>query len=107
MAFQKTFTLNSGVQGNYVRLVSYRVDRVTREAVGLFAVFLNSTTAHAGKEPLTPWMAKLRVTGDVFDAYFSRASIDPDVLANFYRAAKAEPMISDFGADCFQDAVDV
>lgn len=107
MAFQKTFTLNSGAQGNYVRLVSYRVDRMTREAVGLFAVFLDSAAAHGGKEPLTPWMAKLRVTGDVFDQYFSRASIDPDVLANFYRAAKAEPMISDWGPDCFADALDV
>jgi ClpP class serine protease len=107
MAFQKTFTVRSGAQGDYTRLISYRVDRITREAVGLFAVFLNSAAAHSGKEPLTPWIAKLRVEGDIFDQYFSRAAIDSDVLANFYRAAKAEPMISDFGEDLFHDAQDV
>lgn len=107
MAFQKTFTLRSGASGNYVRLVSYRVDRITREAVGLFAVYVDAAAAHGGLEPLTPWMAKLRVTGDICDLYFSRSSIDSDVLAQFYRAAKAEPVISDFGEDAFVDALDV
>ena len=107
MAFQKTFTLRSGAQGNYTRLITYRVDRMTREAVGLFSLFVDSTAAHAGKDPLTPWIAKLRVTGDVFDAYFSSAALDTDTMANFYRAAKAEPMISDFGDDLFWSAQDV
>jgi hypothetical protein len=107
MAFQKTFTLRSGASGNYVRLVSYRVDRITREGVGLFAVYLNAAAAHGGLEPLSPWIAKLRVTGDIFDAYFSRTAIDSDVLAQFYRAAKAEPVISDFGDDAFIDAIDI
>jgi len=107
MAFQKSFTLRSGAQGNYSRLITYRVDRMTREAVGLFSLFVDSTSAHAGKDPLTPWIAKLRVTGDVFDTYFSNAALDADTMANFYRAAKAEPMISDFGSDLFSDAQDV
>lgn len=107
MAFEKTFTLRSGAQGNYTRLTTYRVDRITREAVGLFSLFVDSAAAHSGKDSLTPWIAKLRVTGDIFDQYFSRSSIDPDVVANFYRAAKAEPVISDFGEDAFQTALDV
>lgn len=107
MAFEKTFTLRSGAQGNYTRLITYRVDRMTREAVGLFSLFVDSTSAHAGKDPLTPWIAKLRVTGDAFDTYFSSAALDADTMANFYRAAKAQPMISDFGSDLFSDAQDV
>lgn len=107
MAFEKTFTLRSGAQGNYSRLITYRVDRMTREAVGLFSLFVDSEAAHSGKEPLTPWIAKLRLTGDAFDIYFSSAAIDSDTMANFYRAAKAEPMISDFGESLFFDALDV
>jgi hypothetical protein len=107
MAFQKTFTLRSGAQGNYSRLITYRVDRMTREAVGLFSLFVDSTAAHSGKEPLTPWIAKLRVTGDAFDTYFSSAAFDADTMANFYRAAKVEPIISDFGNDLFSSAQDV
>ena len=107
MAFQKTFTLRSGAQGNYTRLITYRVDRMTREAVGLFSLFVDSAAAHSGKEPLTPWIAKLRVTGDAFDRYFSSAAPDADTMANFYRAAKAEPMVSDFGGALFSDALDV
>ena len=80
---------------------------MTREAVGLFSLFVDSTAAHSGKEPLTPWIAKLRVTGDAFDTYFSSAALDADTMANFYRAAKAEPTISDFGNDLFSSAQDV
>lgn len=107
MAFEKTFTLRSGAQGNYTRLTTYRVDRITREAVGLFSLFVDSAAAHSGKDSLTPWIAKLRVTGDIFDQYFSAAAPDSNAMANFYRAAKAEPMISDFGEDLFQSAQDV
>lgn len=107
MAFQKTFTVRSGAQGNYTRLITYRVDRMTREAVGLFSLFMDSAAAQSGADPLTPWIAKLRVTGDRFDQYFSSAALDADTMANFYRAAKVEPMISDFGAALFSDALDV
>jgi len=108
MALQKTLTLPSGVSGNYSRLVTYRWDRATREAVALFALYLDASAAAAGKQPLTPWIAKLRLTGDKFDLYLSNAALeDHDVIAQLYTAAKAEPVVSDFGSDVFADAIDV
>ena len=37
----------------------------------------------------------------------TNAAPDADTMANFYRAAKAEPMVSDFGDALFSDALDV
>lgn len=108
MAFQKQFTLASGVSGNYSRLITYRWDRATREAVALFALFVDAAAAQSGKQSLTPFIAKLRLTGDKFDEYLGNAALaDHDVIAQLYVAAKAEPVISDFGADAFADATDV
>lgn len=108
MAFQKTFTLTSGVVGNYSRLVTYRWDRATREAVALFALYLDATAAHEEKRPLTAYIAKLRIVGDKFDLYLSNAALsDHDVIAQLYLAAKAEPLSCDFGSDAFADAQDV
>lgn len=108
MAFQKSFTLPSGVAGNYTRLVTCRWDRNAREAVALFALFVDSAAAHNGKQPLTPFIAKLRLEGAKFDQYLSNAALESaDVLAQLYIAAKSEPVISDFGSDCFADAQEV
>lgn len=108
MAFQKTLTLPSGVAGNYSRLTTYRWDRASREAVALFALYLDAAAASSGKQPLTPWIAKLRLTGDKFDQYLSNAELaDHDVIAQLYAAAKNEPVVCDFGADVFADALDV
>ena len=108
MALQKTLTLPSGVAGNYSRLVTYRWDRSTREAVALFALYLDAAAAGSGKQPVTPWIAKLRLTGDKFDLYLSNTALeDHDVIAQLYTAAKAEPVASDFGDNVFSDATDV
>ena len=108
MALQKTLTLPSGVAGNYSRLISYRWDRAAKEAVALFALYLDAAAAASGKQPVTPWIAKLRLTGDKFDLYLGNAALeDHDVIAQLYMAAKAEPVASDFGQNVFADAIDV
>lgn len=108
MALQKTFTLSSGVSGNYIRLTANRWDRQAREAVGWFALYVDSAAAQSGKQPLSPFVAKLWLTGAKFDQYLSPAALEKsDVLAQFYVAAKAEPISCDFGSDAFADAQDV
>lgn len=108
MAFQKSFTLNSGASGNYSRLTTYRWDRSVREAVALFALYLDASAAQTGKQPLVPYIAKLRLTDAKFDQYLGNAVLDNhDVIAQLYLAAKAEPVISDFGSNCFADATNV
>lgn len=108
MAFQKSFTLQSGVTGNYTRLITYRWDRSVREAVALFALFLDANSAQSGKQSLTPFIAKLRLDGAKFDQYLSNSVLETsDVISQLYLAAKAEPVISDFGSDAFADAQDV
>jgi hypothetical protein len=99
MALQKSFTLPSGISGNYIRLVAHRWDRAARESSALFALYVDSAAAHSGKAPLRD--AK-------FDQYLSNAELStPGILAQLYVAAKAEPISCDFGSDALADAVDV
>lgn len=108
MAFQKTFTLSSGVSGNYTRLITYRWDRSTREAVALFALYVSAQAAQEGKQALTPYIAKLRLSGAKFDQYLGNSVLtDHDAIAQLYVAARAEPVSCDFGSDAFADALDV
>ena len=108
MAFQKTLTLPSGVSGNYIRLISHRWDRQAREAVAWFALYVDATAAQSGKQPLTPFIAKLWLQGAKFDQYLNNAELaSPGILTQLYIAAKAEPVSSDFGSDVLADAVDV
>ena len=61
-----------------------------------------------GKQPLAPCVAKLRLTGTTFDSHASNAvTAGKDMLEQLYVAAQTEPMISDFGEDVFQNALDV
>lgn len=107
MAFAKTFTLPSGISGNYTRLVTYRWDRNAREAVALFALYIDKPSAQSGKASLTPFIAKLRLTDAKFDQYLSNAALETaEPIAQLYVAAKVEPVISDFGSDAFADAQD-
>lgn len=108
MAFQKKLTLSSGVSGNYIRLTTYRWDRATREAVALFSLYLDSASAQAGKQPLTPFVAKLRLEGAKFDSYLGSAVLaDHDAIERMYSAARVEPVSCDFGSHVFFDALDV
>jgi len=108
MALQKTFTLPSGISGNYIRLVAHRWDRAARESSALFALYVDAAAAQSGKAPLTPWIAKLWLRDAKFDQYLSNAELStPGILAQLYVAAKAEPLSCDFGSDALSDAVDV
>ena len=108
MALQKSFTLPSGISGNYIRLVAHRWDRAAKESSAFFALYVDAAAAQSGKAPLTPWIAKLWLRGDKFDEYLSNAELtSPGILAQLYVAAKAEPISCDFGSNAFADAVDV
>ena len=108
MALQKTFTLPSGISGNYIRLVAHRWDRAARESSALFALYVDAAAAQSGKAPMTPWIAKLWLRDAKFDQYLSNAELtSPGILAQLYVAAKAEPLSCDFGSDALADAVDV
>lgn len=108
MALQKSFTLPSGISGNYIRLVAHRWDRAARESSALFALYVDAAAAQSGKAPLTPWIAKLWLRDAKFDQYLSNADLStPGILAQLYVAAKAEPLSCDFGSDALADAVDV
>jgi hypothetical protein len=108
MALQKTFTMPSGVSGNYIRLIAHRWDRNGREALAWFALYVDAASAHAGKQPLSPFIAKLWLTGAKFDQYLSNAELaSPGILEQLYVAAKAEPLSCDFGSNAFADAQDV
>lgn len=105
MAFQKTIDLPSGVSGNYIRVSAFRWDRAAREASVLFALYKDASTAAAG-QPLRESVAKLRLEGAVFDTWLGNASLG-NALEQIYMAARAVPVISDFGAEIFAGAVDV
>jgi len=108
MAFQKTFVLPSGISGNYTRLTAHRWDRQAREAVAWFALYVDAAAAASGKSSLTPFIAKLWLTGNKFDQYVGSAALkSEDILAQLYVAAKAEPISCDFGSNAFADALDV
>lgn len=108
MAYQKTLTLPSGVSGNYLRLVSFSWDRNVREATAYFALFVDHAAAENGKAALTPWVAKLRLEGAIFDQYLGNAAlVGDDILGQLYVAAREQPVISDFGDDLFVSAISV
>ena len=108
MAFQKTFVMPSGVSGNYIRLVANRWDRQSREGVAWFALFVDAASAQAGKQPLSPFIAKLWLTGPEIDLYLGRTALEnADIIAQFYLAAKHEQISCDFGSRAFADAIDV
>lgn len=91
MALKKTIALPTGVSGNYFRIVGFRWDRHAREASALFALFKDAATAaKADGVPLVPIAAKLRLSGDKFDAYVGPAALAAtkrDVVGQLYAAA--------------------
>ena len=125
MALQKTIALPSNVSGNYLRIVAFQWDRASRTASAHFYLYKDAATAAlVGSQPIwQPIAAKLRLSGDDFDAYLGPAALAgaEDVLGQLYTAAKAISLerhttgetrieahiASDFGHDLFWDAEDV
>lgn len=106
MALKKNMVRESdGVSGSYIRLTSYRWDRIAREASAVFSLYDPPRTA-----PCIPVVAKLRLFGERFDYWLSSQSLaknENDVVAVLYQAAKVEPLWSNFGAFAFDGAEDV
>lgn len=115
MALQKSFTLPDGREGDYIRVGPYRHDRNTREASVFLQLFRSSAyAASAPGRPIVPVFAKLRLGGDRFDAWVSNEALTASgrtLVAQFYAAAKVEPLVCDFTpvggqATVLTDAVD-
>lgn len=114
MAFQKTITLNNGESGNYI-VVEHDTKHLARSSKASFYLF--KSAAYRASAPLEPLrggqrIAKLFLDGEKFDQYLAPtvlAAVDSGdpVRSQLYAAAKAEGVISDWGADVFADATDV
>jgi hypothetical protein len=114
MAFEKTITLNNGESGTYI-VLEHETRHLARTSKASFFLFKSAAyRASAPNEPLRGGLriAKLHLEGEKFDQYLDAAVLaavesgDP-VRAQLYAAAKAEGVISDWGADVFADATDV
>lgn len=114
MALQKTISLPNGASGNYVRVGTYAIDRLTREASIQF--MLHGSAALAASAPDAPlcMIAKLRLNGAKFDEYLSSealAAVGQNIVEQLYVAAKAEPLLAGGGLTQAQldlsDATDV
>lgn len=116
MALQKSFTLPDGREGDYIRIGPYQHDRNTREASVLFQLYRSAAYAvSAPNQPIVPAFAKLRLTGAKFDLWASNEALAASghtLLAQFYAAAKVEPLIANLPpaagqATILSDATDV
>lgn len=107
MALQKTIQLSTGEAGDYIRMTSFRWDRGARDASAMFALFKSSHAAASGATPQVPIIAKLRLRDAKFDQYLGTAALDQgSVVAQLYAAARAEPVVSDYGPAVLADATD-
>lgn len=135
MAFSKPITVR-GVEGSYMRPVAWRADDNTRELSVTFALFVDKAHSDRCKpdvppalrdRPLLDTVAKLRVSGDQYEAVFgatalaAAAELGIDMRAAVYSTAKAVAqtrrtqgrdeegayLVSDFGGDLFADARNV
>lgn len=98
MAFERTITARNGIEAGYWKLVYWWVHLLKGEAYAEFQVFKDRDHATRGGEPVTPQVAKLRLSGIEFEVYFGegRDQTESD-QAILYRAAGEAGVISDFG----------
>ena len=112
MALQKTFTLPNGASGNYVRVGTFALDRLTREASIQFMLHGSAALAESAPDQPLCMIAKLRLGAGKFDEYLADdvlAGVDGNVMAQFYAAAKVEQLIAGGGLTAvdLSDAEDV
>lgn len=119
MAFIKTVKTR-GIEAKYFRPVAFRWDANAREASIIFGLFVDrshsdqckpTVQAEIRDRPVMEVAAKLRLAGEKFDQYLSPEVLSAgaenagtNIMDHIYAAAKAEPLISDFGAKVFLDA---
>jgi hypothetical protein len=107
MALKKLIVLPSGSTASYFRITSFRIDYRAKEASFTFDAYLADGTE---AQPQRERAAKLRLEGSKFDQWFSKKTLkesDNDIVKQAYLAAKAEPVVSDFGASFLGAAEDV
>lgn len=114
MALQKSITLPNGSTGNYIRLGTYVVDRLSREASAQFMIHGSAALAESAPDSPLCMIAKLRLNGAKFDEYLSSealAAVGQNIVEQLYVAAKAEPLLAGGGLTQAQldlsDATDV
>ena len=100
MAFDKQITTASGYSASYWVLTEWSVNTIRREASGVFRVFKDEQMRISGGLPATEQVAKVRLSGEVYELYFGPGRVKGiDDQTIFYTAAKEEGVISDFGGD--------
>lgn len=112
MAFSKNITLPNGTSGNYIRVGSYRWERLTNDASAQFLLYVSQAQAEAAPSSPLCLIAVLRLNGAKFGDYLSSASLEASgktILGAIYSASKIEPLIAggELTAISFTDAADV
>ena len=112
MAFSKNITLPNGTSGNYIRVGSYRWERLTSEASAQFLLYASQAQAEAAPSSPICLIAVLRLNGAKFADYLSSAALEASgktILGAIYLAAKKEPLNAggELTAISFTDAEDV
>lgn len=102
MSFTKLHRLPSNGTTSVYRVQQYRVDYNAREASAIVSAYCDAVAT----VPLIPVFAKLRLTGDRFDATLGKARLrgSRDINACLYEALTTDPVVSDAGPDFFKDA---
>ena len=88
MAYDKAITTTSGYSASYWALTEWTVNKIRREATGVFRVFKDEQTRVAGGVPATEQVAKIKLSGTDFDLYFGagrEAGKDDDAEKRFLK----------------------
>lgn len=105
MGFLKDTPLPSGFTAGYISIGPYMVDRHRREAQAKFQFYKDKATATGNGKTACDKIAVLELKGADFDRWFGKvakeaaraAGLTIDAEAIFYRAAKVEKIVCDFG----------
>lgn len=108
MALQKSITFPNGNTGSYIMLSNYKVSKLVKEAAAHFVIYFDAAKRAAMPANPVDTIAQLNLSGNKFDLYFSGSE---DIRAQFYAAAKVEPLFAGGGIAnkdlSFADAADV
>lgn len=98
MALKQSVVTKSRVTAEYWHLHEVRYNKMRREVIAIFHLFVDQAARVDGWQPHLKEAAKLVLNGPAFDTYFGSANPDAGMLQQqAYLAAKAAGVISDYG----------
>lgn len=98
MALSKTLELTNGATGTYFKITLIHM-RVSDREVSVHFSLYSSAAKRASNvgATLVPVVAKMRLAGDQYDRYLGPTALqDTNHIAQLYKAAKVEEVISDY-----------